>query len=45
MLRTAMEIALGASDADGSWSWKTAYDACEAATLIRQLRPGEGPFE
>ena len=34
MLRTAMESAFGASDADGGWNWKTAYDACEAATVL-----------
>ena len=34
MLRTAMENAFRASDADGGWDWKTAYDACEAATVL-----------
>jgi len=34
MLRAAMETAFGASDAGGAWSWKTAYDACEAATVL-----------
>src|SRR3954471_21184239 len=34
MLRTAMESAFGASDADGGWGWKTVYDACEAATVL-----------
>jgi predicted RNA methylase len=34
MLRAAMESAFGASDADGGWDWKTAYDACEAATVL-----------
>jgi len=34
MLRTAMENAFGASDADGGWDWKTAYDACETATVL-----------
>ena len=33
-LRTAMESAFGASDAVGAWDWKTAYDACEAATVL-----------
>jgi hypothetical protein len=33
-LRTAMENAFGNSDADGGWDWKTAYDACEAATIL-----------
>ncbi len=30
-LRSAMEAAFGASDADGAWVWKDAYDAVEAA--------------
>ncbi|WP_430448605.1 strawberry notch-like NTP hydrolase domain-containing protein [Rhodophyticola sp.] len=34
MLRSAMETAFGASDATGAWDWKTAYDACEAATVL-----------
>ncbi|HWV51719.1 strawberry notch-like NTP hydrolase domain-containing protein [Pseudorhodoplanes sp.] len=34
MLRAAMQTAFGASDADGAWDWKTAYDACEAATVL-----------
>jgi predicted RNA methylase len=34
MLRTAMESAFGVSDADGGWAWKTAYDACEGATVL-----------
>ncbi|MGE0678896.1 strawberry notch-like NTP hydrolase domain-containing protein [Pseudolabrys sp.] len=34
MLRAAMEAAFGASDTDGVWTWKTAYDACEAATIL-----------
>ncbi len=25
---------MAASDADGGWDWKTAYDACEAATVL-----------
>ena len=29
-----MENAFGAFDADGGWDWKTAYDACEAATVL-----------
>lgn len=33
-LRNAMEAAFGASDATGAWTWKTAYDACEAATVL-----------
>ncbi|MCA1438558.1 SAM-dependent methyltransferase, partial [Bradyrhizobium sp. BRP20] len=34
VLRSAMEAAFGASDAAGVWSWKTAYDVCEAATVL-----------
>jgi predicted RNA methylase len=33
-LRAAMERAFGGSDAVGVWDWKTAYDACEAATVL-----------
>ncbi|WP_425287466.1 strawberry notch-like NTP hydrolase domain-containing protein [Pelagibacterium halotolerans] len=33
-LRAAMESAFGASDASGAWDWKTAYEACEAATVL-----------
>lgn len=34
VLRSAMESAFGASDATGVWNWKTAYDVCEAATVL-----------
>ena len=33
-LRAVMESAFGASDADGAWTWKTAYDACEVVTVL-----------
>ncbi len=33
-LRIAMDSAFGGSDAEGAWDWKTAYDACEAATVL-----------
>jgi predicted RNA methylase len=33
-LRGSMVSAFGGSDADGAWDWKTAYDACEAATVL-----------
>jgi predicted RNA methylase len=33
-LRAAMEAAFGASDAEGAWNWKLAYDAAEAATVL-----------
>jgi predicted RNA methylase len=34
ILRAAMEHAFGGSDAEGAWDWKTAYDCCEAATVL-----------
>src|ERR1700723_936150 len=40
VLRSAMEAAFGASDATGAWNWKTAYDACEAATVLLLRRYG-----
>jgi protein strawberry notch len=33
-LRTAMEQAFGGTDAEGAWSWKDAYEACEAAQVL-----------
>lgn len=33
-LRTAMTAAFGASDAEGAWDWKAAYDACEGAQVL-----------
>ncbi len=39
-LRQAMEAAFGASDASGAWNWKTAYGACEAATVLFLRRYG-----
>ena len=43
-LRTAMEAAFGASDATGLWDWKTAYDACEAATVLFLRKYGRSLF-
>jgi predicted RNA methylase len=40
VLRNAMQAAFGRSDASGAWSWKTAYDACEAATVLFLRRHG-----
>ena len=40
VLRSAMEAAFGASDATGAWNWKTAYDVCEAATVLFLRRHG-----
>jgi predicted RNA methylase len=34
VLRSVMESAFGASDTAGAWTWKTAYDVCEAATVL-----------
>jgi predicted RNA methylase len=41
VLRAAMEDAYGASDASGVWTWKQAYDVCEAALVLflRQYGP------
>jgi predicted RNA methylase len=33
-LRTAMTAAFNGSHAEGAWTWKTAYDACEAAQIL-----------
>ncbi|WP_334147118.1 strawberry notch family protein [Hyphomicrobium sp.] len=44
MLRAAMETAFGASDASGAWDWKTAYDACEAATVLFLRKYGKALF-
>ena len=41
-LRAAMCDAFGGSDAEGAWDWKTAYDACEAATVLFLRRFGPG---
>ena len=43
-LRTAMETAFGASDATGAWDWKTAYEACEAATVLFLRKYGKALF-
>ena len=39
-LRAAMEHACGGSDAEGAWSWKDAYEACEVAQLLFLRRFG-----
>ncbi|WP_279482925.1 strawberry notch family protein [Aureimonas sp. SK2] len=43
-LRSAMEAAFGASDATGAWDWKSAYDACEAATVLFLCKYGKALF-
>ncbi|WP_456151447.1 strawberry notch-like NTP hydrolase domain-containing protein [Defluviicoccus vanus] len=44
IMRAAMEAAFGASDASGAWDWKTAYDACEAATVLFLRKYGKALF-
>ncbi|MDI3471217.1 MAG: hypothetical protein OJF62_003280 [Pseudolabrys sp.] len=44
ILRSAMETAFGASDAAGAWDWKTAYDACEAGTVLFLRKYGKALF-
>jgi len=39
-LRAAMENAFGASDAQGAWNWKDAYEALEAAQVLLLHRYG-----
>ena len=41
-LRDAMTRAFGASDAEGGWVWKDAYEAAEAAVVIFMQRYGRG---
>jgi hypothetical protein len=33
-LRTATIASFGASNAEGAWDWKAAYEACEAAQIL-----------
>ena len=40
VLRAAMTAAFGASDADGAWVWKDAYEAAEAALVLFIQRYG-----
>ncbi|MBR1023997.1 strawberry notch family protein [Bradyrhizobium viridifuturi] len=44
ILRAAMEVAFGASDATGAWDWKTAYDACEVTTVLFLRKYGKALF-
>ena len=41
-LREAMTEAFGASDAEGGWVWKDAYEAAEAACVLFLQRYGRG---
>lgn len=43
-LRAAMETAFEASDATGAWDWKTAYEACECATVLVLRKYGRALF-
>jgi len=43
-LRSAMESAFGASDAQGAWSWKDAYEAVEVAQVLFLRRYGPAMF-
>ena len=43
-LRAAMESAFGASDAEGAWRWKDAYEALEAAQVLFLRRYGPAMF-
>ena len=49
VLRDAMTSAFGASDADGAWLWKQAYEAAESAVILfvrrygRAMRKKAGP--
>ena len=40
IVRRAMTDAFGATDAEGGWDWKAAYEACEAASIILLRRYG-----
>ena len=41
IMRSAMEDAFGASDADGDWHWKDAYEASEIAQVMMLQRFGK----
>ena len=43
-LRIAMETAFEASDTNGAWDWKTAYEACEGATVLFLRKYGRALF-
>lgn len=47
LVAQVMTTAFGASDVDGAWSWRDAYDAIEAATVmqIRRLAAQVGRLE
>ena len=43
-LRDAMTAAIGGTDAEGAWDWKSAYDACEVAQILFLRRFGPAIF-
>lgn len=43
-LRAAMETAFEGSDTSGVWNWKTAYEACECATVLFLRKYGRALF-
>ena len=47
LVANVMTMAFGASDAEGAWLWRDAYDAIEAALVlqIRRLAPQVGRLE
>jgi hypothetical protein len=47
LVANVMTMAFGASDAEGAWLWRDAYDAIEAALVlqIRRLTPQVGRLE
>ena len=44
ILRDAMQTAFSGSDASGAWDWKTAYEACEVATVLFLRKYGRAIF-
>lgn len=44
VLRGAMQKAFGGSDASGAWDWKSAYEACEVATVLFLRKYGRAIF-
>ena len=40
LVSTILTTAFGATDAEGAWSWRDAYDAIEAATVLQIRRLG-----
>ena len=47
LVSSTLTTCFGATDAEGAWSWRDAYDACEAALVLqmRRLAPQVGRLE